>query len=371
MDWSIHHLILGAAFMLAFALGLLGAATHFCTLGAVSDWVNFGSTARLRAWVLAMGVALSGTTALQAAGLIELSVTFPPYRMGVFNPLRHLLGGLLFGIGMTLAGGCGNKTLLRVGAGNLKSLVVLVVTGASAYLLIYRGGYEALFGGLSPLAIDLAGERVGSQALGDLLAAPLGVAGLPLNLFLGMGIAIVLVLWALSSRQMWRDNANLAGGLGYGAIVTAGWALTASSLGAQWKEWAAFADPLPSRVEAQSFSFVSPMADAVRWLSSPTDASLINFGLVSLCGVVVGALVHAASNANFRIEWFRDPADAVRHVSGAVLMAAGATLAMGCTIGQGITGLSTLAAGAFLSLVSIVMGCIVTLRAMQRGLEGH
>src|SRR5690349_14920453 len=126
MEMNIHVELLGAVFVVAVVLGAIMNKTHFCAMGAVSDWVNIGDTGRMRAWVFSMAVALAGVVALETAGLIKLgSETFPPYRTANFAWIRYLVGGLLFGIGMTLGSGCGSKTLIRIGAGNVKSLTVL------------------------------------------------------------------------------------------------------------------------------------------------------------------------------------------------------------------------------------------------------
>ena len=127
MAFNVHIQVLGAVFLIAVLMGAVVNKTHFCTMGAVSDWVNIGDTGRMRAWVFAMAVSLLGVVALEAAGVLNLnSDTFPPYRSASFAWPRYVVGGLMFGFGMVLASGCGNKTLVRVGSGNLKSLVVLL-----------------------------------------------------------------------------------------------------------------------------------------------------------------------------------------------------------------------------------------------------
>ncbi len=132
--------VAGGAFLLAFIFGAVGNKTHFCTMGAVSDWVNMGDLSRMRMWLLAIAVALLGSSALHLAGVIDLSKSI--YPSPNFTWLSYLVGGLVFGVGMTLGSGCGSKTLIRVGAGNLKSLVVYVFLGISAYMTL-RGLFGA------------------------------------------------------------------------------------------------------------------------------------------------------------------------------------------------------------------------------------
>ena len=146
MAFGIHQQILLSVFGLALVLGALGQKTRFCTMGAVSDWVNMGDTGRMRSWVFSMAIALAGVVALEATGTVNLGTdTFPPYRTPQFAWLRYLVGGLLFGIGMTLASGCGNRTLVRIGGGNVKSLTVLVVAAMCAYLMMWTPLFETAF----------------------------------------------------------------------------------------------------------------------------------------------------------------------------------------------------------------------------------
>ena len=116
MELSVHQQVLLGALGLAVVFGAVANKTHFCTLGAVSDWVNIGDTGRMRAWIFAMAVALAGVLVIESLGLANISgTTFPHYRTSFFAWMRYLLGGFMFGIGMTLASGCGSKTRIRFG----------------------------------------------------------------------------------------------------------------------------------------------------------------------------------------------------------------------------------------------------------------
>ena len=182
MNLSIHVQVLGAVFAIAVVMGAVTSKTNFCAMGAVSDWVNIGDTGRMRAWVFAMAVALAGMIALEGAGIVNLSgETFPPYRTANFAWIRYLLGGFLFGVGMTLGSGCGNKTLVRVGSGNLKSVVVLAVGAACAYLMMWTPVYEKLFHPwVAATTINLQAHGVANQELGTILAGMyVATAGLP------------------------------------------------------------------------------------------------------------------------------------------------------------------------------------------------
>ncbi|HYX66761.1 MAG TPA: YeeE/YedE thiosulfate transporter family protein, partial [Burkholderiales bacterium] len=131
---SLVPYVTGGSFALAFVFGAVANRTNFCTMGAVSDWINMGELSRMRMWLLAIAVAILGSTALAAAGLVDYSKSI--YTSPNFTWLSYLVGGFLFGVGMTLGSGCGSKTLIRVGAGNLKSLIVYVFLGISAYMTL-------------------------------------------------------------------------------------------------------------------------------------------------------------------------------------------------------------------------------------------
>jgi uncharacterized membrane protein YedE/YeeE len=365
MEFAIHHKILLSVFAVAAIMGAVANKTNFCTMGAVSDWINMEDKGRLRAWLLAVAVAMGGVLLLETTGVINLSgMTFPPYRTANFAWLRYLLGGLIFGVGMTLASGCGNKTLIRIGGGNIKSLVVLAIASIMAYFMLWSDFYSIAFDSwMAPLAVNLGGMGAKSQTLDGIVG---GIAGMDntgtLHLVLGAAIVLALAGFAFASAEFRGNFDNILGGVVIGLAVVAGWYLTGSALGVEWKEWAEMADTPPSRVEVQSFTFISPMGDSVRYLMNPTNFSLINFGVAALAGVIVGSFLYSILTGKFRIEWFVNGSDFFNHAVGAVLMGVGGVLSMGCTVGQAITGVSTLAVGSMLTFVAIVAGAAGTMK---------
>ncbi|MBI4984269.1 MAG: YeeE/YedE family protein, partial [Rhodocyclales bacterium] len=364
MEFAIHQKILLAIFAIGALMGAVANKTNFCTMGAVSDWVNMGDKGRLRAWLLAMAVAMAGVLALEGLGAINLAGgTFPPYRTANFAWLRNLLGGLLFGIGMTLGSGCGNKTLVRIGGGNLKSLVVLAIASVMAYLMLWTNFYATVFDSwMSPLMINLGSSGIKNQTLDAVLGGLLGIQSTSLHLIVGGAVVAGLLGYAFAAEDFRSNRDNILGGAVIGLAVVAGWYLTGSALGAEWKEWAEMADTPPSRVEVQSFTFISPMGDAVRYLMAPSNFSFINFGICALAGVIVGSFLFAVVTRNFRVEWFVDFRDFANHAVGAVLMGVGGVLSMGCTVGQAITGVSTLALGSILTFAASVAGAADTMK---------
>ena len=365
MEFGIHRQILFSVFAIAFVMGAIVQKTRFCTMGAVSDWMNMGDTARMRAWVFAMAIALAGVVAFEATGTINLSgETFPPYRTASFAWLRYLIGGFLFGVGMTLGSGCGNRTLVRIGGGNVKSLTVLLVAAVCAYLMMWTPLFETAFAPwIQATSINLSSYGMPTQEVGSIVAGMFGLEpSRTLNLTVSGFVAIGLFVWVFRSPDFRHNFDAVLGGAAVGLAVLLGWYLTGGPMGQAWKEYAEMATEIPSRVQTQSFTFISPMGDSLRYLMNPAKLSYINFGVMALAGVILGGFVYAIATKGFRYERFFTFRDFANHVLGGALMGIGGVLAMGCTVGQAITGVSTLAMGSILVFFSIVIGAALTMK---------
>jgi uncharacterized membrane protein YedE/YeeE len=353
---ALSATVLIAAFALAFAFGAIAQRTHFCTMGSIADVVNFGDWTRLRQWLLAMAVAILGTTVLDAAGLIDVRWSF--YTMPRFTPLAYAVGGLLFGFGMVLAGGCGSRSLVRAGGGSLKSLVVVVVLAVVAYITL-RGALALVRVGV----IERAGVDLGTrQDLASLLAAATPARS-ALQLALGIGIPAVLVVFALRERTF-RTFDNLLAGVGIGAVIVGVW-FVSGSIGhlAEHPQTLEETFVRTNSRQMESLSFVAPMAWALDYLMFTSDVSKeLTIGIVAVAGVLLGSSSYAIATGRFRWEGFRDAEDTGNHLVGAALMGFGGVTALGCTIGQGLSGISTLAAGSFIALAGIVLGAVAGVR---------
>ena len=350
--------VAGGAFVLAFIFGAVGARTNFCTMGAVSDWVNMGDTGRLRMWLLAIAVAILGANALHLAGIVDLSKSI--YQAPRFIWLAYLVGGFVFGVGMTLGSGCGSKTLIRIGGGNLKSVVVLVFLGISAYMTL-RGLFGSFrVGVLEKAVITLAGNQDLPAIFARLLGGELKSWILALSLLIGVG----LLAFVYASREV-RENFDFTlGGVVVGLVVVGGWTVS-GAIGYVAEDpktlEEVFVATNSGRLE--SFSFVAPMAFTLEYLMFWTDTSrIITFGIASAIGVITGSAVYALATRTFRWESFRDAEDTANHMIGGVLMGFGGVTALGCTVGQGITGFSSLALGSIMTFVAIIAGSAATMK---------
>lgn len=360
---DLSGVVIWGAFALAFVFGVIANRTNFCTMGALSDVVNMGHWGRLRMWLLAIAVAMLGTSLLAASGQIDVAkaTTMRPN----LSWLSLALGGLLFGVGMTLAGGCANKNLVRLGGGSLRSLVVLTFMAIASYMTLKGlfGQWRASY--LDPVAVNLGEMGWSDQSLATLVERATGLTGSTALLGTMAVLVLVLLAFVFKDARFRANRMQVLGGVVIGALVVGGWYVS-GHLGygenPNTLEDTFFATN--SRT-IESMSFVGPMAYGLELLMLWTDASLhVTFGIATVIGVVLGSAAYALVARTFRWEGFASLGDLRGQLAGAVLMGFGGVTALGCTIGQGLTGLSTLAIGSFIAVAGIVAGSVVTLKFM-------
>jgi len=349
MEWEPIHKIALLGLLAGMVFGAVTNKTNFCTMGAISDWINIGSKGRLRAWFLAIGIAILVSQTMHATGVIDINAAFN--LTPNFGWLGYTLGGFLFGIGMTLASGCGQRTLVRVGGGNLKSLVVVLILGLTAYMTVR--GLLALFrvNVIEATNINLANSGIADQGMGTLLATAAGLENLArVDLLVSILLGGGLVVFAFASKTFRGSFNNILAGVTIGLLIPIGWYIT-GIIG--------YDDFEPIRFE--SYTFIGPTGESLMYLMTFTGSE-INFGIAGVFGVILGSFLYVILTGKFRVETFSDHDDMLRHVKGAALMGFGGVLALGCSIGQGITGMSTLALGSLMALISIIFGCALTLK---------
>lgn len=367
-----------STFIISVILGAIVNKTNFCTMGAVSDMVNMNDYGRIRAWLLAIATATFCVSVLEYMGMINVDDTFPPYRGDQLIYAENILGGIIFGIGMTFASGCGNKSLIRIGGGNIKSVFVFAALGIAAYYMTnpFPDSDKTLYSlffydWLNPLAITLDTK----QDIGALISSDDPTTS---RLVLGLIATAGLLFYIFKAAEFRQNKDNILGGIIIGLAVAAAWYTsnnitviadeTNYSLVEYYEEWDMLADddtgkPAVARtLNPQSFTFINPIGQTYGYIKDGFDSSLITFGLISVFGVVFGSFLWSLISRSFRIEWFVDFKDFLNHMMGAILMGIGGTLALGCTVGQGITGVSTLALGSFITLIAIVFGSALTMK---------
>lgn len=358
--------VLWATFFLSVIFGAIAQRTHFCTMGAIGDAVNMGDWTRMRQWGMAMGVAMIGFAGLVVAGLVDPGTTL--YASSRFIWLSAIAGGLLFGFGMVLASGCGSKTLVRIGAGNLKSVVVFIVMAVAAFATLKGITAVLRVATVDKVAVDVATGTM----LPQLGALAFGIK----PAVLGMGVALILggglVGWALMGfRKSVHFGENMLAGLGIGAVVAAMWWVT-GHLGhvAEHPETLQEAILATNSGRAEALSFVAPFAYTLDWLMFFSDKSkVLTVGIVSVLGVVAGSAIVAVARRTFRWEGFGSTEDVANHLGGAVLMGVGGVTAMGCTVGQGLSGVSTLSITSFLAVAAILAGAVAAFKYQTWRLE--
>lgn len=329
-------------------LGYVARANRFCTMAALEQYWYAGNSTGLRTWVLAGSVAMLSTQALIHADIIDISDSF--YLSDRFVWSGAILGGLMFGFGMALVGMCGFSAVVRLGGGNLRALVVLLVLGLAA-LSTQRG----LLGQLRILIVDdvaLDLSAAGDQSLGSLASF---VAGRDISMPLTLALGACALAWVFSSRAYLANARQIATGAVVGLVIAFGW------LSTTWAARNSF-----DIVQLEAGSFVVPVGDAIMQFATYT-ATIPDYGVGLVTGTLLGGALCAWRNAQVRWEACDDGRELGRHLLGAAMMGIGGVMAMGCTIGQGLSGISTMALTAPFTIASIVLGARMGLAMLMEG----
>jgi len=355
-ELSNLHLVAILGFIIAMVFGFVGNKTHFCSMGAISDVVNMGSKGRMGAWFLAIGIAILGVQYLYISGRVDIDASV--YRSPNLYLLSYILGGILFGVGMTLAAGCGQRNLVRVGGGNLKALIVLIVLGVTAYmtmrgiLAIVRLEY------VYAINADLTNQGINNQGLFSYIGSLLKIEDISwLQKIGGFVVAFGFIAYAFKHEEFRKSFDNILAGVAIGACVVAAWYVTGYVGQDDF-------DP----ITPQGMAFIGPTGNTISYLMTFTGAE-INFGIAVVLGMIFGSFIYAIISGTFRIETFSNKSEMLNHLVGAVMMGFGGVLSFGCTIGQGVTGMSTLAIGSFLTLASIIFGSALTMKIQYHMLD--
>jgi hypothetical protein len=326
--------------------GSIGLVSGFCLMSSLRGWWAEGDGRLVRTYALAIGVAIAASQLLAARGAVDLGKSI--YLQPSFSAPVLFFGGLLFGYGMVLSNGCGSRALVLLGGGNLRSFVVVIVLGIFAEM--------TLKGLIAPARIAVVQI---TQMTTKLVSVPAALASMGLSeslarMLAASVISAALIIFAFAHPPFRRSLGQVAAGIAMGLLVAAGWHAT----GYLGKD-----DFNP--VAVTSLTFIAPIADALQYVMLSTGSTL-NFGIATVGGVFAGSLVTALSTGRFHLEGYRSPQHMLRSAAGAALMGAGGVMAFGCSVGQGLTGLSTLAVASFVAVAGIMLGTAIGLRGALR-----
>jgi len=330
-----------------FAIGFVARQSNFCTLGAIEETYYGTERSRLRTWVLAVGVALAGTQALDFAGIISLKQSF--YLEPELRLIGSVLGGMLFGLGMALVGTCAFGMLVRAGGGDMRSLVSILMLGIVGYTT--ANGILAYFGLYVIIPSNIALNNSATSSISDLIFGDSQAGHLAVVLVLSVGS----IGWALSSGRFVANRSAVVSGLVIGLVIVYGWWVTA-----------VYGQSGFERVQFESYRFARPIGDTLMYVMTFSGAA-ITFPIGGVLGVLSGAFVASLLDRSFRFEAFDDAREMRRHFGGASLMGIGSIFALGCTIGQGMSGVSTLSVNSFVTVAAIAFSAWLGIRYLIEG----
>lgn len=326
------------------ALGLAARIGRFCTLGAIEDVLYGSDDRRLRMWGVAIGVAIIGAHAAMSSGFLEGSST--TYLDRVWYPLGSIVGGLMFGYGMALCGNCGYGALARLGGGDLRAFVMVIVMGLSAYFVM-SGPLAHARVWLFPVVLGAENP----QGLSQFFNVTFGIAPIVTGLVVG-GFVIALTLSSAAFRQ---SPQHIFWGCVVGLAIVSGW------VGTYWVAMTGFeVEPI------ETHTFAAPIGDTI-YYGMTASGNTLSFSVGSVIGVVIGAFLGSFSKGHFRWEACEDPRELRRQITGAAIMGPGAILAVGCSVGQSISAFSVLAYSAPVTFLAIFAGAAVGLKQLITG----
>jgi uncharacterized membrane protein YedE/YeeE len=340
------NIVIASGLLIGLAYGAVALLSGFCLLSGMRGWWANGDSRLIRTYALALGVAIVAVQLLAASGLVDIGKSI--YLQPSFSAPLMFFGGLLFGYGMVLSNGCGSRALVLLGSGNLRSFVVVIVLGISAQM--------ALKGLIAPVRIAALQATQTTPTIISLpaLLSTLGLGATFARTLAASLVAGALIIFAFTHGPFQRSPWQILAGLAVGLLIAAGWFAT-GHLGAD--EF----NPAP----VTSLTFIAPIADSVQYAMLSTGLTL-NFGIAMVAGVFAGSLVTALATGRFRWQGYHSPSHMLRSIGGAALMGAGGAMAYGCSIGQGLTGLSTLALASFVAVAGILLGTAAGLRGVLR-----
>jgi uncharacterized protein len=339
-------IVILAALVIGLIYGAIGLVSGFCLMSSLRGWWADGDGRLVRTYALAMGIGIAASQLLASFDYVDLGKSI--YLQPTFSAPLMFFGGLLFGYGMVMSNGCGSRALVLLGRGNLRSFVVVIVLGIFAEMTL-----KGLIAPTRAALLQLSQTTVKVTSLPAALSV-IGLHGAPARMLPALAIGAALVVFAFAHAPFRRSPGQVMAGLVVGLLVAAGWFVT-GYLGAD------DFNPVP----VTSLTFIAPIADTLQYAMLSTGLTL-NFGIATVVGVFAGSLITALLTGRFHWEGFTSPRHMLRSAGGAALMGSGGAMAYGCSVGQGLTGLSTLALTSFVAVAGILLGTAAGLRGALR-----
>ena len=361
-----------AIFLVSIFFGAVARKTDFCPLGGIADVVHSGNTGRLSMYFFAIAIAILGVTVSEALEVFSADGTRPPYRMSQFRWPAYLVGGAFFGIGMTLCRGCGMKNILNLGGGNLKAIVAILGMGGAAVLMLYVEGFfnDYFLSWVLPASPNLDDYGLTHQDLGTVIGSFLGIEVSTMRIIIGLLLSLAIMSLVFRSKDFMARRDNWVGGFIIGALIVSAYILSGGPLGELANEASDFSDMPQNGMGTQSYTFIRPMGDLLYIASNP-EWYVLTFGLVAFLGVGAGSVLISIAIGRFKIVWFDSIGEALRYAVGGVMVGIGGILGMGCTLGQGIAGTSTLSLGSFVDLIALMLGAYIGIRMQKQFMRDH
>ena len=342
----IPNIVLFAGLLIGLVFGAVGLVSGFCLTSGLRNWWTQGDGRLVRSFALALAVAIAATQFLAVRGLVDLGQSI--YLQPAFSAPLMLFGGLLFGYGMVAANACASRALVLLGRGNLRSLVVVATVGVTAEITL-----KGLIAPLRLAILHWSQTTLHDISVPDLISAwgPSNSVARILTVVMASG---ALLAFALSHAPFRQAKGQIAAGVVIGLLIPAGWFAT-GYLGE---------DPF-NPAPVASLTFVAPIADTLQYAMLSTGSTL-SFGIVVVAGVLLGSFVTALVTRRLEVEGYSSARHMLRSIGGGALMGCGGALDYGCSIGQGLTGLSTLAVPSILAATGILLGAAAALRSPVR-----
>ena len=330
-DLEIYEIINILGLFIGIAFGVIAQKNQFCFSGSIKDYILTKSTKRGASVIMAMIIAIISTTLM--ANYFEIDLTQSSYFKNNINYFAVIIGGLLFGAGMMIADGCSSRSLVKYAQGDSNALITLIFIAIFAYATT-KG---ILYGVLDPFINN-----------SFLIAISSKIQNFKMNIFVVLAILLTILLYLVKKA---KRVFSLFDGVLVGLLVSIAWFVT-GYIGQESME---------REIAISGISFVYPSAKALE-LFTYYEVNELSFGVSMVCGVLAGTFFMSFVNKkySFGCTSGQNINKVKYNMIGGALMGTGGIMAIGCTVGQGLTGLSTLAFSSALAIISIFISAVIT-----------